>query len=147
MRRMLEWRIEIDHGWSIHPGVLGRGLERLLPADTAVELANTYVGTAPDNNWAALFRTSKLFRRVAQTVGAALGYPYPQLVDERVSAYLEEIRQMPDRRATRNPGYPITGRSRATAGWRSTPPSKATPCWAGTAMLHQQIILSALGNV
>jgi aminoglycoside 6-adenylyltransferase len=102
MLRMLEWRIEIDHNWSIRPGVLGRGLERLLPADTAVELAKTYVGPALDDNWAALFRTAKLFRRVAQSVGAALAYPYPQLVDDRVSAYLEEIRQMPDRRATPN---------------------------------------------
>jgi aminoglycoside 6-adenylyltransferase len=95
LARFFEWCIEIDHGWSIRPGVLGRGLERLLPADTAVELAKTYVGPALDDNWVALFRTSRLFRWVAQAVSTALGYPYPQLVDDRVSAYLEEIRQMP----------------------------------------------------
>jgi hypothetical protein len=95
LARFFEWRIEIDYNWAIRPGVLGRGLERLLPANTAVELANTYVGSALDDNWAALFRTSRLCRRVAQAVCAALGYPYPQLVDDRVCAYLEEIRQMP----------------------------------------------------
>jgi Streptomycin adenylyltransferase len=36
-----------------------------------------------------------LFRRVAPDVGNALGYTYPQQVDEQVSAYLEAIREMP----------------------------------------------------
>ena len=33
MRRMLEWRMEIEHDWRIRPGVHGRNLNRLLPAD------------------------------------------------------------------------------------------------------------------
>ena len=38
LRRVLEWRIELDHDWSLRPGAYGRGLERLLPADIAAEL-------------------------------------------------------------------------------------------------------------
>jgi len=99
LRRFLEWRIEIGHDWSLRPGSHGRGLERLLPADIWSEFAGTYVGTDIEDNWNALFRTTALFRRVATEVGDALGYAYPQEVDDGVSAYLESIRQLPSRPA------------------------------------------------
>lgn len=97
LRRVLEWRIELDHDWSLRPGAYGRGLERLLPSDLSAELASTFVGTDVEDNWDALFRTTALFRRVATEVGDALGYAYPEDVDEGVSAYLEGIRQLGSR--------------------------------------------------
>ena len=94
LRRMLEWRIELDHEWSLRPGSYGRGLERLLPADVWVELAATYGGVRREECWEALFRTIALFRRVATEVGDALGHPYPAHVDAGVTAYLEEARAL-----------------------------------------------------
>jgi aminoglycoside 6-adenylyltransferase len=95
MRRMLEWRIEIDYNWSVKPGVYGRGLKQLLPADIWSEFASTYVSLDVQETCAALDRVIALFRRVATEVGNALGYTYPQQVDDQVSAYLEAIREMP----------------------------------------------------
>jgi aminoglycoside 6-adenylyltransferase len=95
LRRFLEWRIELDHDWSVRPGVYGRGLERLLPDDLWPELALTYAGSELDENWAALFRMTELFRRVATEVGDRLGYPYPQQVDDRVTAHLRAVRRLP----------------------------------------------------
>jgi aminoglycoside 6-adenylyltransferase len=95
LRRMLEWRIELDHDWKLRPGAYGRGLERLLPAELWAELAGTYAGLDADDNWDALFRTADLFRRVAREVGAALGYRYPQRVDDAVSAQLRAVRELP----------------------------------------------------
>lgn len=97
LRRFLEWGIEIEHGWSVRPGVFGRGLERLLPPDLAAELLGTYVGAAVGENWDALLRTTALFRRVAREVGVALGYEYPQAVDDGVTAHLEAVRALPPR--------------------------------------------------
>ena len=97
LRRVLEWRIELDHDWSLRPGAYGRGLESLLPADIAAELAGTYAGADVKDNWDALFRTTALFRRVATEVGDALGYTYPEAVDEGVSAYLEGVRRLGSR--------------------------------------------------
>ena len=94
MRRVLEWLIEIEHGWSLRPGAYGRGLERLLPPDVATELAATYVGADIDDNWDALFRTAALFRRVAKEVGDALGHEYPQAVDDGVTAHIEAVRAL-----------------------------------------------------
>lgn len=88
LRRMLEWRAEIDRDWSIRPGRLGRGLKRRLPADLWREIEQTFAGAGPDENWEALWRTLSLFRRTAAEVGDALGYAYPHDLDRRVTAYL-----------------------------------------------------------
>lgn len=94
-RRMLEWRIEIDQDWSVKPGVYGRGLKHLLPATIWSVFARTYVGLSVEESWAALDQVMALFRQVATEVGNVLGYPYPQQVDDQVSAYLQAIREMP----------------------------------------------------
>jgi len=95
MRRMLEWRIEIDHHWKVAPGVHGRVIERLLPPDIWKEFASTYVSLDVEETWAALARVIALFRQGALDVGHALGYTYPQRVDDQVSTYLKAIREMP----------------------------------------------------
>jgi aminoglycoside 6-adenylyltransferase len=95
VRRVLEWRIELDHGWSLRPGAYGRDLERLLPADLVAELASTYVGADTEENWQALFTTTALFRRVATEVADALGYRYPLETDEAVTAQLAAVRDRP----------------------------------------------------
>ena len=94
LRRLLEWRLEIDRDWSLRPGAYGRGLEELVPPDTWAELRRTYVGTEIEDNWVALFGTAALFRRVATEVGDALGFSYPRHVDERVTEHLERVRQL-----------------------------------------------------
>lgn len=98
LRRFLEWRIELDHDWSLRPGAYGRGLEEHLPADFWSQLSGTYVGTEIEDNWNALLRTTALFRRVAVEIGDKLGYPYPHDVDEAVTAHLEGVRRLPSRR-------------------------------------------------
>ncbi len=95
MRRMLEWRIEIDHNWSVKPGIYGRGLKHLLPPNIWSEFASTYVSLDVEEIWEALDRVIALFRQVAPDVGNTLGYTYSQQVDDQVSAYLEAIREMP----------------------------------------------------
>jgi aminoglycoside 6-adenylyltransferase len=93
--RALEWRVEIDRGWSWKPGVVGRGLKRHLPADLWTALEATYAGADIAENWRALFATTALFRRAASEVGAALGYAYPADLDRDVTAYLERVHATP----------------------------------------------------
>jgi aminoglycoside 6-adenylyltransferase len=97
MRRMLEWRIEIDHNWSLKPGVQGRGFKQLLPPHIWSAFARTYVSLDVRESWAALDQVIVLFRQIAGDVSSALGYSYPQHVDDQVSAYLQAIREMPAR--------------------------------------------------
>jgi aminoglycoside 6-adenylyltransferase len=102
LRQMLEWRMEIDHGWSIKPGAYGRGLKQHLTPETVLELESTYVGAGEQENWDALFNTIALYRRVAIEVGQILGYSYPHELDRRAMAYLRKVQNL-DRGATSFP--------------------------------------------
>ena len=91
LRRMLEWRIEIDHEWSLRPGASGKGLKKFLPPDVYRSLEQTYVGPRNADNWTALFDTIALFRRIATEVADHFGYEYPCDLDHRVTAYLRGV--------------------------------------------------------
>ena len=60
------------------------------------------MGPGEQDNWAALFATIHLYRRVAIEVGEHLGYRYPHELDRRVMVYLEKVRCL-DRGATSFP--------------------------------------------
>lgn len=93
--KMLEWRVEVDEGWDWKPGIVGRGLTGKLAPEIWAELEATWVGPGIEENWRALFAMAALFRRVAREVGQALGYHYPDAMDQGVTAYLERVRQTP----------------------------------------------------
>jgi aminoglycoside 6-adenylyltransferase len=92
LRRMLEWRIEIDHDWTHRPGAYGKALKKMLPPERYRQLERTYVGPELTDNWDALFATIALFREVAMEVANALGLDYCTELDANLSAYLLHIR-------------------------------------------------------
>lgn len=96
LRRMLEWRIELDHGWSVPMDWAGKGLKKRLPPGIWEELEDTYAGADVADNWEALFRTMALFRRVGTGVAGDLGYTYPLDLDRRVTGYVRSIKDLRD---------------------------------------------------
>ncbi len=99
LRQLLDWRMELDHGWSLPARNLGKGLKQRLPADIWTALEQTYVGARTADNWDALTRTMALFRQVGIEVGTHLGYTYPDALHQRVHVYVEQIKQLPTRRS------------------------------------------------
>lgn len=94
LRAMLEWRVEIDHQWSVKPGLYGRWLKDRLSPDLWAQLESTYTGAGREENWEAMFRTIDLFRQVAMEVGDRLGYAYPHDLDRRTVAYLQRVKDL-----------------------------------------------------
>jgi aminoglycoside 6-adenylyltransferase len=94
LRQLLEWRVEIDHDWSLPTGSLGKGLKKHLSPETWAQLEASFAGAGLAENWAALENTMALFRQVAIEVGTHLGYAYPHDLDQRVTAYVEQIKRM-----------------------------------------------------
>jgi len=90
--KMLEWYVQIDRGWRSSVGPHGRGLHGLLSPGDRRALQETFAGADADENWAALFKATALFRRAAKAVAADLGYEYSEAVDHGVDGYLREIR-------------------------------------------------------
>jgi aminoglycoside 6-adenylyltransferase len=94
LRQMLEWRMELDHGWSVPTGALGKGLKKRLPPEIWSQLESTYVGAGIEKNWDALFKTITLLRQVAIEVADHLGYTYPHDLDQGVTTYMQNIRRL-----------------------------------------------------
>jgi len=94
LRQLLEWRMEIDHGWSVPAGFLGKGLKKRLPAHIWPQVEQTFAGARIADNWDALAHTLALFRQVAVEVGQHLGYSYPHELHQRVTAYVDQIKQL-----------------------------------------------------
>jgi len=90
---MLEWRMELYHGWSVPIGFLSKGLKKRLPAKMWTQLEDTYAGADISANWESLFSTIAFFRQIAMEVGEGLGYEYPLDLDQRVTAYVQEMQQ------------------------------------------------------
>src|SRR4030095_7911224 len=68
LRQILEWRVEIDHAWSITAGALGKGLKKRLPKEIWLGVEATYAGAGLEENWEAFIATLKLFREVGEQV-------------------------------------------------------------------------------
>ena len=93
LRPMLEWRMELEYNWSATIGSLSKGLKKKLPSEIWSQLEASYAGADFEENWEALFRTMALFRRVAMEVGEAMGFAYPLELDERVTAFVQNMRK------------------------------------------------------
>jgi aminoglycoside 6-adenylyltransferase len=94
LRRLLEWRMEIDCCWSAKPGAYGKGLKRGLAPELWAALEETYVGAGIEENWDALFGTLALVRQVAVEIGDSLELEYPHSLDCRVTTYLRRVRSL-----------------------------------------------------
>ena len=103
LRHMLEWLIEIDHGWAVKPGPYGRRLKKWLRPEMWAELECTYTGAGFEENWEAMLQTLALFRKVAIEVGDGLGFAYPQELDDRAMAYLQWVKSLPRMQAVAKP--------------------------------------------
>jgi aminoglycoside 6-adenylyltransferase len=92
LRRMLEWRVEIDHAWSMRPGRIGRGLKQRVAPALWAELEATFVGPGVEENWRALVRLGNLFSETSREVGASLGFRYPEEIEQGMRGYWEKVR-------------------------------------------------------
>lgn len=96
LRTMLEWHMSIDHDWSMKAGTYGRGLKKQVRPDIWAAVESSYAGETIDDNWRSLFETINLFGQVAREVGAALNLDYPQVLEDRVVAYLKRVKELPE---------------------------------------------------
>jgi aminoglycoside 6-adenylyltransferase len=92
--KMLEWRVGVEHNWTVGVGALGKGLKKRLPAELWPAVEACFAGVDVADNWLALDHTMACFRQIAVEVGDALGYAYPHDLHDRVAAYVAQIRQL-----------------------------------------------------
>lgn len=94
--KMLTWHIGVQTGFSHNPGKFGKYFQQYLAPNLWDMLLNTYADASFERTWEALFVMGELFRLAAVGVGEHFGFSYPHGDDQRVSAYLRYLRELPE---------------------------------------------------
>ena len=95
LMKMLDWYVGMRTGFQESPGKMGKYLQKYLEPELWDLLVKTYSDADYDATWDALFTMGDLFRRIVIPVAEHFGFDYPLGDDERVSAHLRHIRDLP----------------------------------------------------
>lgn len=93
--RMLGWQVGCQTGFSVSVGKCGKYLEQYLPSETWQALLATCRCDSYPACRRSLFDLGRLFSQSARAVAAALGYPYREEEERRVTAYLNRLLDRP----------------------------------------------------
>jgi aminoglycoside 6-adenylyltransferase len=93
--KMLDWYVGVKTAFSCNPGKFGKYLRQYLEPELWTLLEQTYSDADYQRTWDALEAMGALFRIVAVPVAEHFGFDYPHGDDERVSAHLRHVRQLP----------------------------------------------------
>lgn len=95
LMKMLVWHI----GWKTHfahnPGKFGKYFQQYLETELWKMLQKTYADAGYEKTWEALFAMGKLFRTAAIPLAKQFGFEYPSGNDQKVTAFLEQVRRLP----------------------------------------------------
>ncbi|MEW9701086.1 aminoglycoside 6-adenylyltransferase [Paenibacillus sp. SI8] len=92
---MLEWHIGIRSDFAVIPGKAGKYLEKYLEPEQWAAFVRTFPDAEYGHMWQSLFAMGDLFRETAREVANAFGYEYPIEDDQRVTAYLQHVSELP----------------------------------------------------
>lgn len=95
LMKMLDWYVGMRTGFQKTPGKMGKYLEKYLEPELWQLLLRTYSDADYGHTWDALLMMGNLFRRIAIAVAEQFGFAYPHGDDERVSAHMRHIRDLP----------------------------------------------------
>ena len=95
LMKMLTWYVGMCTGFTKCPGKLGRYLEAYLEPELWQKLLLTYSDAEYSHTWQALLTMGELFRNIAIPVADHFGFQYSYADDERVSAHLRHVRDLP----------------------------------------------------
>jgi aminoglycoside 6-adenylyltransferase len=93
--KMLVWYVGIRTDFRKSPGKMGKYLEKYLEQDLWQLLLRTYSDADYEHTWQALFSSGQLFRKIAIPVAQHFGFEYPYRDDERVSAHILHVYDLP----------------------------------------------------
>ena len=95
LMKMLEWYVGVRTDFQKSPGKMGKYLEKYLEPELWELLLQTFSDADYERTWQALFAVGELFRKVAIPVAQHFGFDYPYGYDERVSAHLRHVHDLP----------------------------------------------------
>ncbi|MGF1567940.1 MAG: aminoglycoside 6-adenylyltransferase [Nodosilinea sp.] len=95
LMKMLTWYVGSKTEFSRSLGKFGKYLQQCLEPALWEMFEQTFADTSYEHMWEALFTTCVLFRITATAVAEQCSFAYPYGDDEKVSAYLRQVRRLP----------------------------------------------------
>jgi aminoglycoside 6-adenylyltransferase len=95
LMKMLEWYVGVRTDFQKSPGKMGKYLEKYLEPELWELLLQTFSDADYEHTWQALFAMGELFRKAAIPVAQHFSFDYPYGYDERVSAHLQHVHDLP----------------------------------------------------
>ncbi len=90
---MMEWHAKATHSWGYDTWHDGHFLEEWADPRAVKGLRSAFPHYDTQDAWRSLLATMDLFRWLAIETGERLGYPYPTVVDERVTAWVKQLQE------------------------------------------------------
>ena len=95
LMKMLNWFVAAKTDFKINPGKLGKHFEQYLEPELWQMLQETYADSGYENTWDSLISMTQLFRVIARSVARDFGFAYNHQDDDKVSAHLKHVRDLP----------------------------------------------------
>jgi aminoglycoside 6-adenylyltransferase len=95
MLKMLGWYAGTRTNFTVSAGKCGKYLPRYVEKSVWQNYLLTYPDAEPEHIWQSLFQMGELFRTLAKQVAEHFGYTYAEDEDQRVSAYLKHVHELP----------------------------------------------------
>lgn len=95
LMQMTRWYIGIHTDFSISSGKYGKYFKEYLEPELWDMYVKTYSDSNYENLWSALFIAGDLFRIMGKEVSEHFGFEYPYGEDERVTAHLKYVKDLP----------------------------------------------------
>lgn len=92
---MVGWWIGCQNNFQVSPGKMGKYFKRYLTEEYMEMYRQTYTDADYNNMWLGIWAFCRLFRELAKSVGAALGFLYPLEDDGNMMEYLEAVEVLP----------------------------------------------------
>jgi len=95
LMKMLEWYFGVKTGYAKAMGKQGKHIGAVLEKSEWQMLQATYSDADFNHIWKALLGMGELFRKVSQEVAQNFGFWYPEDDDQKVSQFIQTIRDLP----------------------------------------------------
>lgn len=92
LRIMIEWHARTERGWSLDTHYGGKHIRVWASSGVWEDLHHAFARFDAEDSWNSLLATTALFRRVAADTAAALGFRYPEEVDQNISGFILRLR-------------------------------------------------------
>lgn len=92
---MVKWFIGVSRGFNLSAGKFGKYYKRFLDPKRYAMYEKVYADSDDSHVWDALFCACALFKELGLAVSKHFRFNYPINDDEKMIAYLKEVRELP----------------------------------------------------